>query len=34
MVYYIDATVADAMVYLSLDSLLPDDILLLDSDTV
>ena len=34
MVYYIDATVADVMVYLSLDSLLPDDILLLDSDTV
>ena len=34
MVYYIDASVADAMVYLSLDSLLPDDVLLLDGDTV
>ena len=34
MVYYIDAAVADAMIYLSLESLLPDDILLLDRDTV
>ena len=34
MVYYIDATVADAMIYLSLDTLLPDDILMLDGDTV
>ncbi|HIT32382.1 MAG TPA: DUF4340 domain-containing protein [Candidatus Enterenecus stercoripullorum] len=34
MVYYIDNTGADAMIYPSLDSLLPDDSLLLDYDTV
>ena len=34
MVYYIDAGVADAMLYLEADALLPDDILLLDAGTV
>lgn len=34
LVYYIDAGVADAMLYLQAGALLPDDILILDRDTV
>lgn len=34
MVYTVDAAVADAMVYLSLNSLLPDDVILLDYDAL